>query len=279
MYIYPTFGVAISKMRLTNTPLRQQRKALSLAAFSTSNGLACNPDKTEVVHLCSCYHSITLPGIDVGGSISPTRAARDLGVLVDSHLTLSKHINSECKSAFFSISNIGRIRKYLDRDNCERLVHASISSKLDSCISLLTGLPDKEISKLQRMQNAAMRLIVGAAKNEHMSPVLQQLHWLPIKFRIDFKILMLTYKTLHNQAPDYISELLTLYRPSHALSSSCQMLLAVPKTKTKLHGDKSFAASAPRLWNALPVGIKNSESLNIFKSKVKTHLFRQCYRV
>ena len=102
---------------------------------------------------------------------------------------------------------------------------------------------------------------------------------LPVKFRIDFKILMLTYKALNNQAPDYISELLTLYKPSRALRSSCQMLLVVTKTKTKLYGDRSFAASAPKLWNALPVEIKNSELLDIFKSKVKTHLFRQCYRV
>ena len=173
--------------------------------------MACNPDKTEVIHLCSFFHSITLPGIDVGGyTISPTPAARDVGVLVDSHLTLSKYVNSVCKSAFFPISNICRIRKYLDRDNCERLVHAFISSKLDSCNSLLTGLPDKDISKLQCVQNAAARLIVGAANNEHTSPILQQLHWLPVKFRIDFKILMLTYKALNNQVPDYISELLTL---------------------------------------------------------------------
>ena len=195
--------------------------------------------KTEVIHLCSCFHSITLPGIDVGGyTISPTPVARDLGVLFDSRLTLSKHVNSVWKSTFFSISNICRIRKYLDCDNCERLVHAFISSKLDSCNSLLTGFPDKEISKLQRVHNAAARLIVGAAKNEHMSPILQQLHWLPVKFRIDFKILMLTYKVLNNQAPDSISELLTLYKPSRALRSYCQMLLVVPKTE--LYGDRSF---------------------------------------
>ena len=96
-----------------------------------------------------------------------------------------------------------------------------------------------------------------------MSPILQQLHWLPVKFRIGFKILMLTYKALNNQAPDYIFELLNYYKPSRALRSSCKMLLLVPKTKTKLY-DRSFAASAPRLWNALSVDIKNSESLDIF---------------
>ena len=128
-------------------------------------------DRKKVVCLCSCTHSITLPGNDVGGHIiSPTPAAQVLGVLVDSHLTLSK-LNSACKSAFFSIGNMGRIRKYLDSDSCERLVHAFISSELDSYNSLLTGLPDKRISRLHCMQNAAARLIVNATKNEHVTHV------------------------------------------------------------------------------------------------------------
>ena len=131
------------------------------AIWCTSNGLTCNSDKTEVVHLYSCLHSITLPGIDVGGyTISPTPAARDLRVLVDSHLTLSKHVDSVCKSAPFSTSKIGRIRKYLDRDNCERLVHVFISSKLDSCNSLLIGLPDKESSSACKMLQRGLLLLL-----------------------------------------------------------------------------------------------------------------------
>ena len=93
----------------------------------------------------------------------------------------------------------------------------------------------------------------------NMLPMLQQLHWLPVEFRIDFKMLMLTYKALNNQVPDYIFELLTFHKRSFALISSCQMHHAVLKTKTKLYGDRSFAASTPRLWNTLPVDSKNSE--------------------
>ena len=129
------------------------------------------PDRKKVVHLCSCVHGITLPGIDVGGYIIlPTPAAQDLGVLVDSHLTLSK-LNSESKSAFFSISNMGRIRKYFDSDSCEILVHTFISSELDSYNRLPTGLPDKKFSSLHCVQNAAVRLIVDAAKNKHVTHV------------------------------------------------------------------------------------------------------------
>ena len=113
------------------------------------------------VHLCSCFDSITLPGIDVGGY--PISAARDLGVLVDSYLSMSKHVNRVCPHSFLLVTLEG-----LDRDNCEKLLHAFISSKLDSCNSLFAGLPDKEISKLHRVQNAAVRLIVSAAYVTHI---------------------------------------------------------------------------------------------------------------
>ena len=102
--------------------------------------MACNPDKTEVDHLCSCFHIsiiLFLLLIDVGGYIrSPTPAAQDLRVLVDLHLILSKHVNSVCKSAFFSVSNIGRIGKYLDHDKCFLLY-------LKLKLSFMGSVPDK----------------------------------------------------------------------------------------------------------------------------------------
>jgi hypothetical protein len=155
------------------------------------------------------------------------------------------------KSAYFALKNIGKIRNYINQPGCERLIHAFITSKLDMCNSILIGLPSSEIDKLQRLQNTAARLVVRANKNDHITPILRRLHWLPVRARIDFKVLLITYKALHNQAPDYIKELVVEYKPGRSLRSSTQHLLVVPPTKTKT-GDRTFQAAAPKLWNLLP---------------------------
>ncbi len=100
---------------------------------------------------------------------------------------------------------------------------------------------------------------------------LKSLHWLPVRFRVDFKILMLTYKALHGLAPQYLSALLTLYTPKRLLRSSQAGLLVVPQTRLRSVGDRAFSSYAPRLWNALPLQIREAHNLSIFKSYLKTH--------
>ena len=101
----------------------------------------------------------------------------------------------------------GRIRKYLFRRSTEMLIHAFVSSRVDCCNSLLYGLPAYQLNKLQRVQNAAARLIFLESKYCHVRPLLYNLHWLPVKFRIDFKILLLTYKAINGLAPFYLQKL------------------------------------------------------------------------
>ena len=251
-----------------------------ILVWCITNGLACNPGKTEIVHFLSRFSSSsTIREINISGiSISPSSDARNLGVTVDSHLQMTKHVNNICKSAFLAIRNIGRIRKYLDRENCERLVHVFVTSKLDSCNSLLVGLSNSEIEKLQRVQNSAARLIMGTKRGEHITPVLYYLHWLPITCRIDFKILLMTYKALNCQSPSYITELLTLYKPKRSLRLASQKMLEVPKSNTKSYGDRSFSVAAAKLWNALPLYIKSTDTKNSFKSSLKTFLFHSYYQ-
>ena len=156
---------------------------------------------------------------------------------MDSHLLPTRHINNICKSAWHTIRNIGKIRRHLDQESCIRLVHAFVTSKLDSCNGVL--------NKLQRVQNAAARLVAGAKKQEHITPVLQiLLHWLPVRARIDFKILLITYKALNNQAPDFISEILTKCKPTRKLRSADKNLLIVPRTNSKHYDDRTFSAVA-----------------------------------
>ena len=129
-------------------------------------------------------------------------------------MTLLPHINNTCKVAFYYIHNIRRIRKYLSIETTRTLVHAVVIGRLDYCNSLLYGLPMKSISKLQRVKNAAARLITNTPRYDHVTPVLRSLHWLPVKERVTFKILTLSFKAIHGLAPDYIQSLVTLQCPS-----------------------------------------------------------------
>ena len=107
--------------------------------------------------------------------------------------------------------------------------------------------------------------------------MLKELHWLPVCQRIKYKVLVHTYKALHDQNPQYIKNLLNEYRPSRILRSSSSLSLVVPRSRTITFGHRSFSQAAPTLWNALPGSIQNAASLNIFKKHLKTLLFSSYY--
>ena len=156
-------------------------------------------------------------------------------------------------------------------------MHAFITCRLDNLNGLLAGVPKYLIKRLQLIQNHAARLITKTPKYEHISGVLRDLHWLPVAARIDYKVLLLTYKALNCLAPVYITDMLRLKENSRPLRSSDKMLLDVPKTRLKTVGDRAFSAYAPKVWNMLPLHIKSSQSVDTFKADLKTHLFRKVY--
>ena len=177
------------------------------------------------------------------------------------------------------MGNIAKIRKYLSQDTCEILVHAFISSKLDHCNSLLHGLPKYLLDRLQAVQNAAARVVTLTPKHDHITPILINLHWLPVEFRITFKVLLLVYKALHGLAPSYISDLLNFKTYSRSLRSSCKEYLVVPRNRLKTYGDRAFSIAGPKLWNDLPLEIRKCASVATFKQSLKTFLFKLAYRL
>ena len=192
---------------------------------------------------------------------------------------MSKHITNICKSAFFYLHNIRSIKKYLHEDSLHTLVHAFITNRLDYCNSLLYGASKELIAKVQRVQNAAARLLLNVGRYSHMTPILYELHWLPIQARIKFKILLLTFKAVHNLAPSYINSLISIKsKSSYCLRSNDGLYLEPPKGKVlKTFGDRSFQAAAPYLWNRLPHEIRMIKCLDKFKKAIKTFLFNEAF--
>ena len=194
----------------------------------------------------------------------------NLGVLTDSDLTFSSHIKSITKTAFYQLKNISRVNGFMSQTDQEKLIHVFISSRL--CNSLLTGLPQKSIKQLQLIQNAAARVLTRTKRSEHITPVLKSLHWLPVSYRIDFKVLLLVYKSLNGLGPEYMNDILVEYKPSRALRSTDSGQIVEPRVQTK-HGEAAFSRYAAQNWNKLPAELKSAPTVNIFKSRLKTLIF------
>ena len=256
-----------------------------IKTWMSSNFLVLNDSKTEIIHFTSRFAvPRQLPFINVGeAAVKPTPQVRDLGVIFDENLKMDQHVNNLCRGATFALSRIGKLRKYLDPDSTHKLIQAFVISRLDNCNSLLYGLPQKDINKLQRIQNMAARLIFLTKKRDHITPILRdQLHWLPIEQRIHFKILLLTYKAFHGIAPSYLSDLISPYIPSRGLRAGNvrpEDHLQVVRSRTKTYGERAFAFAAPILWNALPEHIRKSSSVAQFKGQLKFHLFQIAFHV
>ena len=143
--------------------------------------------------------------------------------------------------------------------------------------SLLAGISRGSVTKLHRCQNLAARVVSRTRKREHITPVLIQLHCLPVAERIKFKVLLQVYRVLNGMAPTYLSDLIQRYEPGRSLRSKDTNTLHVPRTKHSW-GDRAFSKTAPMLWNTLPLNIRTASSLVSFKSKLKTYLFNVVYK-
>ena len=144
-------------------------------------------------------------------------------------MSLVPHVTTICKTSCFHLRAVHKIRQFLDKDSTILLLHAFVISRLDYCNSLLFGLPDYVINRLQLIQNSAARLVFCTRKHDHVTPLLINLHWLKIQYRIQFKILLMTFKVLCGEAPSYLCDLITPYVPTRTLRSQNKLLLHQPR--------------------------------------------------
>ncbi len=192
-------------------------------------------------------------------------------MLFDSGLKFDKQINYVVKSCFYHLRHLAKVKPVLSLKNFKIVIHSFITSRLDYCNSLYYGANLSSIGRLQMVQNTAARLLTGSRKFDHISPILTSLHWLPVKQRIEFKMLVFVFKALHGLAPANLSDLLRCHNLSRALRSGNLGVLAVRRSRFKHCGDRAFAIAGPKLWNSLPGSIRMVSSLSSFKCKLKAH--------
>ena len=189
---------------------------------------------------------------------------------------MDDHISHTVKTAFLKIREISYYPRFLTTSTTKTLIHAYITSHLDYCNGLLYGLPKDSINRLQRILNTAARLVTLTRKYDSITPILRELHWLPVEFRIQYKIILQVFKALNNMAPVYLKDKLKLKR-DNGLRSDKKNILYVPTSRLKSYGDRAFSYAGPRLWNALPDHLRLCSTPDKFKKDLKTFLFKTAF--
>jgi hypothetical protein len=262
--------IAAAKLRLTKC-------IAEIRSWMRANKLKLNDSKTELFLIASPWHAKAVSNINlkIGGSIiSPSTSIKNLGITFDRCLTMNQHVSVICRNVNFHLRNLTRIRRCIDESTCAHAARSLILSRLDYGNSLLGGLSNLNVQRLQRLQNRAARLIFRVSKLTSASPLLCELHWLPVQQRIVFKILVHVYNCFHGTAPAYLQVLIHRQeiRRAGLRSSHDVSRLTIPAAK-RSYGDKAFSVLGPKLWNDLPVSVRDTPNVQAFKKALKTYLF------
>jgi hypothetical protein len=259
-----------------------------IQTWMAENKLKLNPDKTEFILIGtkkqqSMFKNI-FPVDILGNLITPTEKVRNLGVIFDSEFNFSAHVMAVCKACYYHIRDIARIRKFLPKPALITLSNALVSSRIDYCNSLFNSLSSADLTRLQRVQNSLARIVFNKTKYCHVTPLLKQLHWLPVKYRIDFKLSLLVFKTIQSGNPNYFKDWLIPYSSSMNTRRSnptnrvlCTVTYNSNKVKSTRNFDSAFSVCGPLLWNSIPLAVRQSNSVFSFRRGLKTYLFRLAF--
>jgi hypothetical protein len=250
-----------------------------IISWMTKFKLKMNNSKTEIIIYGTRQQlsKLNIASVRVGGcQVKCVDHVRDLGVYMTNTLNFDHHIQKKCQIAHVQLRNLKQIRRHLSQKSTESLVHGLVHSHIDFCNGLFADIPSYQIDKLQRVQNHAARLVTNASFDQPSANLLKQLHWLPVRARIMFKIIVTVFRIVNNTSPNYLKEMFLQSKSRYRLRSRSDRNFIVPRRRTKL-ADRSLAVVGPKLWNELPNDLKNICSELEFRRKLKTHLFTQFY--
>ncbi len=210
--------------------------------------------------------------------VLPVPKVKNLGFYLDSKLSMEDQVAYIVQICNFQLRNISRNRRFLTTEACKALVHSLVTSRLDYCNSLLAALPKETLIPLEKLQKRAAKLIAKRGKYDHVTPIFREYHWLPIKERIDYAVLLMVFKARCGEAPEYLTSLLVEYQSNRSgMRQHSRPELAKPKYGTDTYGPRPFGTIGAILWNSIPDSLKDSASISVFKKNLKTYLFNKVF--
>ena len=247
-----------------------------------SHRLRLNNTKTELIWLGAARY-VNLcpfgPQLVAGALITPSATVRDLGVMVDSNLSLKAHVHHVASVCHFHIRQLRLVRRSLTTEAAHSLVRALVHSRLDYCNGILANAPLGLVNCLQSVLRSAARLVLRLPPRASVTQLMRdQLHWLPMQQRVVFKLCTMAFKCIHGVAPAYLSRMCTGVAAVEArsrLRSAASGHLVVPETRMSSVGRRGFYYASPTAWNSLPAALTTVNSLETFKNRLKTFLFRE----
>ena len=188
---------------------------------------------------------------------------------------MTSQVASVCRSAYYHLSRIAKIRDSVSTTVCKSLIHGLVTSRIDYGNAILFGINDRHLHRLEMVQRSAARIVMQIRRGDRqsMTTILRQLHWLPVRMRIEYKLLVLVHSALYDGTPEYLAALLLQHAPRRPLRSAGGLLLEVPKVNLERFGRRAFACAGPTLWNKLPRNMRNNGNLVHFKKEFKFFLF------
>lgn len=258
---------------------------VEVATWMRSNRLQLNTAKTEVIWCSSSrrQHQIPHTPLAVGAdAVVPVNSVRNLGIYVDSDLSMRTHVSRTVSNCFAALRQIRSIRRSITRPVLLMLVSSLVLTRLDYGSATLAGLPATQLGRLQTVLNAAAKLIFSLRKYDHVTPLLKELHWLRVPERITFRLATLAYRCQHGMAPQYLAVQLRrtadIESKQHLRVASTDTLASTrPRSLHPTIGDRAFSEAATRAWNSLPSSVHSAESLAVFKRRLKTELFDRSF--
>jgi len=248
-----------------------------------SNRLQLNTAKTEILWSATGRRSHQLPQLPVRvgtDEVTPATAVRDLGIYIDFDVSMRTHVTKTVCACFAVLRQLRSVRRSVPRSVFQSLVASLVLTRLDHGNATLVGIPLYQLQRLQSVMNSAARLVFSSSRYDPITPLLRQLHWLKAAERIDYKLALLVYKCRQGVAPSYLADVLSQPADAEArrrLRSASSSSLVVRRTRLSSYGDRAFPVAASRVWNGLPQDVTSAQSLPVFRSRLKTHLFKRCF--